>query len=134
MDDRTFEALELSALVELLARHVQSPLGKRHALALLPSTNQDEIGLALDLTSECARYLGSGETFGLSGIEDPEPALAQLQIEQSSLAPHQILAMERLISTGTELRNLFKDGEGRESYPLLYQTTSKVPDLRLLLA
>ena len=41
MDDRTFETLELGSLVELLARHVQTALGKRRALGLRPMTRFD---------------------------------------------------------------------------------------------
>ncbi len=58
MDERTFEALELDALAGLLARHVHSPLGKKRALGLRPSIDPHEINRALDLTSECAVYLG----------------------------------------------------------------------------
>ena len=134
MDDRTFETLELGALVELLARHVHSALGRKRALALRPSTDPAEINRALDLTTECAHYLSSGERFGLSGIEDPEPSIAQLQIEGTSLDPHQMLAMERLVSVGMDLRDLLGDAEAREKYPLLSQTTSRIPDLRRLLS
>ncbi len=134
MDERTFETLELQALVELLARHVHSPLGRKRALGLRPSTDSKDIDHALDLTTECALYLGSGQSFGLSGIEDPEPALGQLQVEGTSLEALQILAMERLISIGMDLRVLFRNAEVREKYPVLAQTAAKVPDLSRLLA
>lgn len=134
MDDRTLETLELGALVELLARHVHSALGRKRVFALRPSTDRAEINRALDLTTECAQYLSGGDRFGLSGIEDPEPSIAQLQIEGTSLDPHQLLALERLVSIGMDLRDLFRDAASREKYPLLSQTTSRVPDLRRLLA
>ncbi len=134
MDERTFEALELNALTELLARHVHSPLGKKRALGLRPLIDPHEINRALDLTSECAVYLGAAGGFGISGIEDPEPELAELRIEGTSLDPHQILSLERLLSTGMDLRDMFRDVESHRDYPLLSQITSKIPDLRRLLA
>jgi len=134
MDDRTFETLELSSLVDLLARHVHTALGKKRVLALRPSIDRIEINRALDLTTECALYLGSGERFGLSGIEDPEPSIVQLHIEGTSLDPHQMLAMEHLVSVGMDLRDLFKDAESRKKHPLLAQITSRIPDLRRVLA
>ncbi len=134
MDDRTFETLELGSLLELLAANAYTPLGRKRALNLRPSIDTVEINRALDLTTECASYLAGDEKFGLSGIEDPEQSLAQLQVEGTSLDPHQILAMERLISVGMDLRRLFGAAEARENFPLLADTVAKIPDLRRLLS
>ena len=133
MDERTFATLDLGALKELLARHVQTPLGRKRVEALLPSSDRAAIAIALDLTSECADYLATGERFGLGGIEDPEPALALLQIEETSLDPLQILALERLVSVGSDLHQLFKDPERRQRYPRLAAEVSRIPDLRALI-
>ncbi len=134
MDERTLDTLELDSLVDMLAGRVQSPLGRKRALALRPSTDSDGIGQSLNLTTECARYLSGGGGFGLSGIEDPEAAIAQLRIEGTSLDPHQILAVERLVSAGLDLRALFKTPEAHQEYPLLARTAMKAPDLSRLLS
>ncbi|HYK91927.1 MAG TPA: Smr/MutS family protein [Acidobacteriota bacterium] len=134
MDERTFDTLELVPLVELLVRHVHSSLGRKRALGLRPATDSGQVNHDLDLTTECARYLAGGERFGLSGIQDPEPALAQLHVEGTSLDPLQVLVLERLVSIGMDLRDLFRDTEMRERFPLLAQTISRVPDLRRLLS
>jgi DNA mismatch repair protein MutS2 len=130
MDERTFTALELNSLKELLAKHVQTPLGRRQAEELWPLTDRAAILHGLDLTSECADYLATGERFGLGGIEDPAPALSRLQIGETSLDPHQILALERLISLGVDLHQLFKDADHRQRYPRLAAVVSPIPDLR----
>ncbi len=88
MDSRTFEALELGSLIELLARHVQTPLGRKRVLELKPSTDKEQILEALEITTEAAEYLKAGGGFGLGGIEDPEPALAQLAIEGTTPRSH----------------------------------------------
>ena len=108
MDSRTFEALELGSLTELLARHVQTPLGRKRVLELQPSTDRDEILQALGITTEAADYLKTVGGFGLGGIEDPEPALAQLTVEGTTLDPMQILLLERLINVSLGLRGLFR--------------------------
>src|SRR5262249_25560811 len=119
MDDRTFKTLDLEALVALLARHVQTPLGRRRALALLPSTDREQITVDLDRTTECANYLLTGGTFGLSDVEDPEDSLSELHVAGTSLEPLQILALQRLISAGMDVREQFSDSDVKGRYPQL---------------
>src|SRR5262245_13437268 len=104
MDERTFATLELPALVALVERRVQSPLGRRRAAALLPSVDPREIERSLDLTTECAAYLLAEGGFGLAGLADPESALASLGIAGTSLEPQQIAHLERLVSAGQQVR------------------------------
>ncbi len=134
MDERTFTTLELNSLKELLVRHVQTPLGRGRVTEHRPSTDQLEIDRALDLTSECADYLRTGERFALSGIEDPEPAITRLKIEDTSLDTRQILALERLLAAGTGLREQSHAPEFRQRYPLLASLSGRIPDLGRLLA
>src|SRR5262245_43541359 len=98
MDERTFTTLELEALVNRLARHVQTPLGRNRVMALVPSTDRDQINRALDLTSECVGYIASLGSFGLHDIADPEDSLTALHVEGTSLDPQQILALQRLVA------------------------------------
>ena len=134
MDSRTFEALELGSLTELLARHVQTPLGRKRVLELQPSTDRDEILQALGITTEAADYLKTGSGFGLGGIEDPEPALAQLTVEGTTLDPMQILLLERLINVSLGLRGVFRPAETRERFPRLSRLADRIPDLGRLLS
>ena len=60
MDRPTFETLELDALLKLLARHVQTPLGRSLALSLQPAVDRSAIDRDLDFTGECERFLESG--------------------------------------------------------------------------
>ncbi len=134
MDDRTFETLELEALISLAARHVQTNLGRQRLLKMRPLTSYSEISLELDFTTECTAYFDAGKRFGFSGIEDPELIIVQLQIEGVRLNPQQILVLERLLSTSQDLRDLFKDPESHELYPRLSHITSGLPNLKGLLA
>ena len=134
MDERTFKTLDLESLVALLARHVQTPLGRKRALALLPSTDREQIIIDLDRTTECANYLATGGTFGLSDIEDPEEALSELHVAGTSLEPLQILALQRLISAGMDVREQFSDPEIKARYPQLTSIALRMPDVRRILA
>ncbi|HZM90348.1 MAG TPA: endonuclease MutS2 [Blastocatellia bacterium] len=134
MDQRTFKTLDLEALVSLLARHVQTPLGRKRVRALVPLSDRSLIDGELDRTTECAGYLLSGGTFGLSDITDPEDSLAELQVQGTSLEPQQILALQRLIAAGMDLRDQFGDAELRSRYPQLSAIAARVPDLRRVLA
>jgi DNA mismatch repair protein MutS2 len=133
MNERTFITLELPALIELAAHHIQTPSGRRRMLQLRPSNLRAEILRDLEITTECVARLRSGERFGLSGIEDIEPSIQQLHIEGSSLDPRQILALERLLFVCKNLRELFKNAEFRELHPQLARILSGIPDLRKLL-
>jgi len=134
MDQKTFETLESDALLRLLARHLQTPLGHSRVQNLRPVADFGAIESALDLTTECVRFQESGQRFGLSGIEDPEESLARLQVEGTALEARQILGLERMVSVGMGLRDMFRGAEEREHFPSLCRITSRIPDLRRLLA
>ncbi|HWN98831.1 MAG TPA: Smr/MutS family protein [Blastocatellia bacterium] len=134
MDERTFKTLELEALIALLAGQVQSPLGRKRALALSPSTDPEHINRELDTTTECADYRAAGGGFSVSDIADPEQSLSELQVEGTSLEPLQILALSRLVAVGMDARGQLSDPELRTRYPRLSTITSAIPDLRRLLA
>ncbi len=134
MNERSLDTLELGSLLDLLARHVQTPMGRKRVSALRPSADRAAIAAALGLTTECAEYLGSGERFGLSGVEDPEEILAQLQVENTSLDARQILSLEYMIGIGMGLRDQFRDPDYRQRFCQLASLTARIPDLRRLLS
>ncbi len=134
MDDRTFETLELKALIELAARHVHTPPGHSRMLSLRPLTVKADILRDLEITSECVGFVNTRGRFGLSGIEDPEPIVSQLHIEGTSLEPKQILALERILIVSRDARNLIKAAEADGIYPHLLQMASQIPDLRPILS
>jgi DNA mismatch repair protein MutS2 len=134
MDERTFKTLDLEALIALLARHVQTPLGRKRVMGLAPSTDRVLITGELDRTTECAGYLATGGAFGLSDVSDPEDSLAELQVQGTSLEPQQILALQRLIAAGMDVREQFSDAEIKSRYPQLSAIAARVPDLRRMLA
>jgi DNA mismatch repair protein MutS2 len=134
MDDRTFKTLEADALTALLARHVGSPLGRKRALALRPSTDAVEINRELDRATECVDYLTTGGSFGLGEIEDTEESISTLRIAGAGLDAHQILALQRLVSVGLDIRSQFAEREAKDRYPQLAAIAAQIPDLKRMLA
>ncbi|HSB10730.1 MAG TPA: endonuclease MutS2 [Blastocatellia bacterium] len=134
MDDRALRSLEFEALLGLLARHVQSPLGRNRVNALRPSTDHVYINRELDRTTECAAYLTTGGSFGLGELIDPEDSFTELQVEGTTLEPKQILELQRLTAVGMDVRAQFSDPEIKTRYSNLSAIASKIPDLRRLLA
>jgi DNA mismatch repair protein MutS2 len=134
MDDRTFETLELRPLIELAARHVHTAPGRAGMLSLRPLTSRSEILTQLELTGECVNFLNTRGRFGLSGVEDPEPIVAQLHVEGTSLEPRQILALERLLLVNRDVRNLIRGAEPEGIFPHLSRMAAQIPDLRHVLS
>src|SRR5438309_4805603 len=134
MDERTFKTLEFESLINLLVRHVQTPLGRKRAAALAPSIDRTGINEELDRTTESANYLSIGGAFGLSDLVDPEVSLAELQVEGTSLDPHQVLALQRLVSAGMDARAQLSEVEIKSRYPNLAAIAEPIPDLRRMLA
>ena len=113
MHDRTFTTLELPALLTLLAGQVQTPLGRRKALALQPSTDRDWIIREQARTSECVDYLTTGGVIGLGEIRDPEDSITTLQIAGTTLEPLEILALQSFIAIGLDLQGKFDQPEAK---------------------
>jgi DNA mismatch repair protein MutS2 len=134
MDERTFKTLDFESLIRLLAGHVQTPLGRNRVISLLPSSDRAHIDRELDRTTECANYLSTGGAFGLGEIVDPTDSLAELQVEGTSLDPQQVLALQRLVGAGMDVRAQFSDGEIKSRYRELSSIADHLPDLRRMLA
>jgi DNA mismatch repair protein MutS2 len=134
MDERTLITLELQSLIELAARHVQTAPGRLRMLMLRPFSDYSIIRRELEITSECVVFLNTAGKFGLGGIEDPAPILAQLHIEGTSLEPRQILGIERLLFVSKEVRDLIRNAGTGGRFPHLMEFASRIPDVKHLLA
>jgi DNA mismatch repair protein MutS2 len=134
MDERTLETLEFRMLIEMAARHVQTPPGRLRMQSLRPSACRPDILRDLDLTRECVSFLDAHGRFGLGGIDDAAPLLAKLRVEGTTLEPRQILSLERLLLAAGELKRQIQGAADARQYPHLQRIASGIPDLRSLLA
>jgi len=134
MNERALDTLELKPFLALAARHVQTASGRLHMQKLHPSVSPSDIMRELDITSECVEFLSANGKFGLAGIEDPAPAVERLRVKGTALEPKQILQLEKLLGSGQQLKNSIKNAQPAESYPLLRQIASEIPDTSRLLS
>ena len=133
MNDRTFTALELFDFIEMAALRAQTPPGRARIMRLRPSSDFGDISRELEITGECVVYQTVKGRFGLAGVEDLEGAAARLHIEGNSLEPRQILAFERLLFVGKELKENILGLEPSEQFPRLYSIAAGIPDARPIL-
>jgi DNA mismatch repair protein MutS2 len=135
MRPETLETLEYDALLEHLARHSQSPLGRARALALEPSTDPAVVVAEIARTTEAVRFLSVRGRFGLGGLADPEPLLGRLRIAGVPLEASELLDVARFIETALVLRKSFEDvTDAAGEYPRLSTTVRALPDLSRALA
>lgn len=132
MRRETLEALEYGALLDRLARHAQSPLGRDRALALAPLTDVAAIRAEVGRTTEAVRYLDTVGRFGLGGLAEPEELLGRLRVSGVVLDAGELLDVARYIQSGLELRDAFS--EIADEFPLLSALALALPDLSRPLA
>ncbi|MCL2878096.1 MAG: hypothetical protein FWF13_04885, partial [Acidobacteria bacterium] len=133
MNDRTFTALELFDFIEMAALRAQTPPGRARILRLRPSADSGYVRSELETTGECVAYQTVKGRFGLAGVEDLEEAAARLRIEGNVLEPRQILAFERLLFVGKELKENILSAEPVEQFPRLRGIAADIPDARPIL-
>jgi DNA mismatch repair protein MutS2 len=134
MNERALDTLELKPFLALAARHVQTASGSLHMQKMHPSVSPSDIMRDLDITSECVEFLSASGKFGLAGIDDPAPTLEILRVEGTALEPKQILKLEKLLSSSQQLKSSIKNAQPAESFPILRQIASAIPDTRRLLS
>ena len=133
MNERTFTALELFDFIEIASLRAQTPPGRARTMRLRPSADSEHVRRELEITGECVAYQIMKGRFGLSGVEDLDDAAARLHIEGNALEPRQILAFERLLFVGRELKENILCAEPVEQFTFLRGIAAEIPDARPIL-
>ena len=133
MNNRTFAALELFDFIEMASLRAQTPPGRERIMNMRPSADSGQIRLELEITGECVMYQTVKGRFGLAGVEDVKDAAERLHIEGNALEPRQILAFERLLIVGKELKENILGVEPTEQFPRLSGIAAGIPDARPIL-
>jgi DNA mismatch repair protein MutS2 len=133
MNNRTFNALELFDFIEMAALRAHTPPGRARIMKLRPSADSGQIRRDLEITGECVAYQTIKGRFGLAGIEDMDDSMSRLHIEGHSLEPRQILAFERLLTVGRELKENIPGVEPAEQFTQLRGIAADIPDVRPIL-
>ena len=80
MLEKSYQILELPAVLEMLAAQAESELGKAAALSLQPSANAEEVRRRLLETTDAARLMTLRGSPSFSGAKDIRPALERARL------------------------------------------------------
>ncbi|MBK9316146.1 MAG: endonuclease MutS2 [Acidobacteria bacterium] len=130
MQIQATETLEFDRLKDLLLQQVRTPLGAALAQKLEASTSGETIRREQKRTSEAVIYLREGTALDVNDLPDPRPSIGKLRVADVNLEPVEILNLLRLISVAMGLRETFR--EERQKFPLFYEITEPIPNLRAL--
>ncbi|MFZ5898776.1 MAG: endonuclease MutS2 [Bacillota bacterium] len=122
-DARTLERLEFNKILERLARHVSSPLGREGALALTPTSDLASITRMLAETGEAVLLLRLDPTAELGGWYDVRESLAKA--ERGAVLEGEALSRIGLtLGAVQRIKKFFK--ERGERYPILSRRASSL--------
>ncbi|HKI87236.1 MAG TPA: hypothetical protein VKA53_10895, partial [Thermoanaerobaculia bacterium] len=122
MSTATSRALELPAVLEVLAALAATDLGKERFLALVPSEDVDELERWRRMVGEAQELLARGGTLVPEAEEPIAPLLARLAAGEDQPSGGELLRLVVLLSSGLRVLDRIGADEGR--YPVL---TSEAP-------
>lgn len=128
MDDRTLKVLEYKKIIDMLAEHTVSNLGREIALELKPGTNIYEVKEWLQETSEAVEILLKKGTIPLEGIHDVRASLRRAEIG-SIIENSELLRISDTLSSVRKLKSFMK-GKGDSSYPIIEDLINLLIELK----
>jgi DNA mismatch repair protein MutS2 len=122
----SLDTLEFSRLLDLVARHSQTPMGAARIRALGPLTSRIELDAALAAIEETVTLNEDKQvTWSFSGMEDPTESVAILRIQNAALEPNSLLEIARVCSAALFARSAVQPE--KESVPTLWQLVEPIP-------
>jgi DNA mismatch repair protein MutS2 len=99
MQPGVLRVLEFDAIREALAREAATPLGRDRALALLPSSEADEVQARLALAVEALTFTRAGGSLSLFAPEDLDQIIEVLAIEDQPLEPLALVGLSQCLTS-----------------------------------
>lgn len=126
MHDQAFRTLEYTELRALIRRGAQTIMGRARVDALAPRENAEAINRDLQAVSEGVELRRrQGGAWSFTELNNPEDALARLNIEGSILEPLVILEVARLCEQALAARAVIMSE--REVCPVLWEIVAHLP-------
>ncbi|HXM34904.1 MAG TPA: hypothetical protein VN920_06945, partial [Pyrinomonadaceae bacterium] len=125
MIDQAFSTLEYSALLALVRRGAQTPMGRARIETLAPLDDLVELRRALAAVTECVVLRRQGVFWSFAELADSTESLARLQIVGAALEPLAILELARLCEGAMSARAaIFAE---RERATTLWKIVAELP-------
>lgn len=125
----SLETLEFDRLLELVARHAQTPMGVERVMQTRPLAGRIELDNALIAISETVALNEKQVSWSFSGLEDPTEAIAILKIQNAALEPNSLLEISRICNQVLFARSAIQP-EKTEA-PVLWQKVEQIPTILL---
>ncbi|MBM7555021.1 endonuclease MutS2 [Thalassobacillus pellis] len=130
MNQRVFHVLEYRKVIERLARHAASSLGKEKALALKPSTSLEQVKEWQKETDEATQVLRLKGEVPLGGIFDIKPSIKRTIIG-GTLSPVECLDIASTIYGGKQIKRFIEEME-EPDLPILRELVGNLVPLNEL--
>ncbi len=122
----SLDTLEFDRLLDLVARHAQTPMGVARIRALRPLASRIELNNALAAIDETIVLNEEKQiSWSFSGLADPLDAVAILRIQNAALEPNLLLEISRICSQALFARSSIQSE--KDTSPVLWQTVEQIP-------
>ncbi len=125
MHDQAFKTLEYDALLALVRRGAQTPMGRSLVDALVPFDEPSALANALESISEAENLRQAGLKWSFSELADPSQAITLLHIDGASLPALEMLELARLCEQALSARAIILSA--RETCPVLWTLVEGLP-------
>lgn len=126
MDAHTLKVLEWRKVLDRLAAHTATGMGREAAFNLAPAVYPEVVNRALQETREAKALLDRGAGMPLGGIRDIRQAVDRAAIE-FPLAPIELLDVAQTVAAARRLRTFLV--RGVDDHPLLAEIGGNLPVL-----
>jgi DNA mismatch repair protein MutS2 len=131
MDDRSLKALDFYPLLDLLKEFSTSPLGRKRCEGLRPSTDLEWIQARLAEVMEMKALLETTGDLPIQGLQELEPLLRKLEVEEAVLTVQELIALQQQIGLSEGIQRFFRKYDTTE-IPRLQERVSKLSSLKSL--
>ncbi|HEY3414500.1 MAG TPA: endonuclease MutS2 [Armatimonadota bacterium] len=131
MDARTLRVLEYPALLNVLAGHAASSLGRELALAMKPFTERRDVTKALAETAECRALLDLPSGLPMGGVHDIRTFIERAAVS-GALDPKDLLTVAATLSAAKRLRGILMNKA--DQAPLMADLGSQMGDYSALVS
>ncbi|HEV7474392.1 MAG TPA: hypothetical protein VGN90_10110, partial [Pyrinomonadaceae bacterium] len=125
MNEQSFQILEYSAMLALVRRGAQTPMGQSRIDSLRPLADAAQLNAALTALSEYVELRQRGVVLSFSELADPGESLARLRIDGTGLEPLEILELARLCERALTARAAVQ--AERDAAPVIWSHLALLP-------
>lgn len=130
MDAQSLRSLEYDKIRTYLSEFTVSEMGKKLALSIIPSIDEEIIKKKLRIVSQFKEIIEVKNEFPIYGLIDISSSIKMAQVEGAILNSSEIFAVAVNIEIGKNIKTFLFDR--KDQYPELYSIVQKISTLNPL--